>query len=80
MTKNENLNGSYDDGEVFILANDPKHSKRKQKMRNLDEKPIERKESQMSNHQFYAFIIIETSLAVFFVWALNNVTNLSPPL
>ena len=78
--KKENLSGSYDDGEVFILANDPKHSKRKQKMRNLDEKPEETTIKSWSKKKkaFWMFLFITITSMI--IYGFNNITNLSPPL
>lgn len=76
----ENLSGSYDDGEVFILANDPKHSKRKQKMRNLDTKPEENTIKSWTRKKKALWIFLFVTITSLVVYGFSNITNLSPPL
>lgn len=75
----ENLNGSYSDNEIHIIGNDPKHAK-KRKMRNLDEKPIEKQIVWSRGKKLAVFGLMAVITIICLIWNELATKSLAPPI
>jgi hypothetical protein len=76
----ENLSGSYNDKEVTIIGNDPKHNQRKRKMRNLDEKPTENQITWTRGKKLLLFGLMTVITIICLIWNELATKSLAPPL